>query len=280
MHDVLHPAHRSRGRQLPRLAKLPRFLKLPQGVVAFLLSYAECNGRCSRIKYKKLSQMSLGALRKSAWTSSQSSSAELRSAGTRGALKSYRRYSLANFYTCCGPTGTQHSVSPANEHAEQGACVTRRCTLGGLASGLTLLSMPANAEDRAAGVCSVLQAHAALDIGAACYHGQAMGASKHVHVCAGAMELERRLEERISEFELPNGLHFIVMERHNAPIVSVHTYADVGAFDERDGQTGAAFLPFQAQTPKVQHTLCHHIACLHVTVVWYRGHDSDCHSTL
>ncbi|CAL5221368.1 g3548 [Coccomyxa viridis] len=59
---------------------------------------------------------------------------------------------------------------------------------------------------------------------------------------AGAMELERRLEERISEFELPNGLHFIVMERHNAPIVSVHTYADVGAFDERDGQTGIAHL--------------------------------------
>ena len=53
------------------------------------------------------------------------------------------------------------------------------------------------------------------------------------------MELEKRLEERISEFELPNGLHFIVMERHNAPIVSVHTYANVGAFDERDGQTGA-----------------------------------------
>ena len=59
------------------------------------------------------------------------------------------------------------------------------------------------------------------------------------------MELERRLEERISEFELSNGLHFIIMERHNAPIVSVHTYANVGAFDERDGQTGtpAHFVP-------------------------------------
>ena len=56
---------------------------------------------------------------------------------------------------------------------------------------------------------------------------------------AGAMELERRLEERISEFQLPNGLHFIMMERHNAPIVSVHTYVNVGAFDERHGQTGA-----------------------------------------
>ena len=63
------------------------------------------------------------------------------------------------------------------------------------------------------------------------------------------MELEKRLEERISEFELPNGLHFIVMERHNAPIVSVHTYANVGAFDEHDGQTGAAFLTVYAETP-------------------------------
>ena len=63
-----------------------------------------------------------------------------------------------------------------------------------------------------------------------------------VCILTGAMELERRLEERISEFELPNGLHFIVMERHNAPIVSVHTYANVGAFDERDGQTGMALL--------------------------------------
>ena len=54
------------------------------------------------------------------------------------------------------------------------------------------------------------------------------------------MELEKRLEERVAEFQLSNGLHFIVMERHNAPIVSVHTYANVGAFDERDGQTGMA----------------------------------------
>ena len=54
--------------------------------------------------------------------------------------------------------------------------------------------------------------------------------------------MERRLEDRITEFELPNGLHFIVMERHNAPIVSVHTYAKVGAFDEEDGQTGMCFV--------------------------------------
>jgi predicted Zn-dependent peptidase len=67
---------------------------------------------------------------------------------------------------------------------------------------------------------------------------------------AGAYELERRLEDRIAEFELENGLHFIVMERHNAPIVSVHTYAKVGAFDERDGQTGE---PEQIKLP----VFCH-----------------------
>jgi hypothetical protein len=57
----------------------------------------------------------------------------------------------------------------------------------------------------------------------------------------GASELlERQLAERLSEFSLPNGLRFLVYERRGAPIASFHIYADVGAFDERDGQTGAA----------------------------------------
>ena len=75
-----------------------------------------------------------------------------------------------------------------------------------------------------------------------CNHAHAMGKNGYWLQHAGAMELEKRLEERVTEFELSNGLHFIVMERHNAPIVSVHTYANVGAFDERDGQTGMAIL--------------------------------------
>lgn len=50
--------------------------------------------------------------------------------------------------------------------------------------------------------------------------------------------MSQSLEARIQEFTLSNGLHFIVLERHIAPIVSCHTYADVGAFDEVDGQTG------------------------------------------
>lgn len=54
----------------------------------------------------------------------------------------------------------------------------------------------------------------------------------------GNEDLAAKLTARIQEFTLSNGLHFIVLERHIAPVVSCHTYADVGAFDEVDGQTG------------------------------------------
>ena len=59
----------------------------------------------------------------------------------------------------------------------------------------------------------------------------------------GAEELGRQLEQRVQEFTLSNGLHFLVLERHNAPIASCHTYADVGAFDEEAGQTGGRCSP-------------------------------------
>ena len=64
----------------------------------------------------------------------------------------------------------------------------------------------------------------------------------HVAECllhaAGADDLLKRLEDRVSEFTLTNGLHFIVLERHTSPVVSCHTYADVGSFDEAKHQTG------------------------------------------
>ena len=44
----------------------------------------------------------------------------------------------------------------------------------------------------------------------------------------------------LTEFRLDNGLKFIVLERHQAPVVSFLTYADVGGIDEPDGQTGVA----------------------------------------
>nr|WP_242038875.1 pitrilysin family protein [Anabaena lutea] len=49
-----------------------------------------------------------------------------------------------------------------------------------------------------------------------------------------------RVIKQLTEFRLDNGLKFIVLERHQAPVVSFLTYADVGGIDEPDGQTGVA----------------------------------------
>lgn len=49
-----------------------------------------------------------------------------------------------------------------------------------------------------------------------------------------------RVIQQITEFRLDNGLQFIVLERHEAPVVSFVTYADVGGADEPDGKTGIA----------------------------------------
>lgn len=49
-------------------------------------------------------------------------------------------------------------------------------------------------------------------------------------------------EKRMTEFRLDNGLKFLILERHEAPVVSFHTYADVGSVDEVKGITGLAHL--------------------------------------
>jgi len=49
-------------------------------------------------------------------------------------------------------------------------------------------------------------------------------------------------EQQMTEFTLPNGLKFLVLERHEAPVVSFHTYADVGSANEVLGITGLAHL--------------------------------------
>lgn len=49
-----------------------------------------------------------------------------------------------------------------------------------------------------------------------------------------------RAIQHITEFRLDNGIKFIVLERHRAPVVSFLTYADVGGVDEPDGKTGVA----------------------------------------
>lgn len=52
----------------------------------------------------------------------------------------------------------------------------------------------------------------------------------------------QEFEKKITEFTLPNGLHFIVCERHEAPVVSFHTYVDAGSVDDPKGQTGIAHM--------------------------------------
>jgi predicted Zn-dependent peptidase len=49
-------------------------------------------------------------------------------------------------------------------------------------------------------------------------------------------------ETRLTRFTLDNGLTFLVLERREVPVVSFHTYADVGAVDEVKGITGMAHL--------------------------------------
>lgn len=49
-----------------------------------------------------------------------------------------------------------------------------------------------------------------------------------------------RVINQLTEFRLDNGMKFIVLERHQAPVISFLTYADVGGADEPDGKTGIA----------------------------------------
>ena len=42
-------------------------------------------------------------------------------------------------------------------------------------------------------------------------------------------------EKKVTKFTLPNGLTFLVIERHEAPVVSFHTYANVGSVDDPSG---------------------------------------------
>ncbi len=58
---------------------------------------------------------------------------------------------------------------------------------------------------------------------------------------AGAQSLAD-FEKRVTEFTLDNGLHFIVLERHEAPVVSFHSYVNAGSVDDPGGRTGIAHM--------------------------------------
>ncbi|HWE52959.1 MAG TPA: pitrilysin family protein [Bryobacteraceae bacterium] len=49
-------------------------------------------------------------------------------------------------------------------------------------------------------------------------------------------------QKRITEFTLANGMHFIVLERHEAPVVSFHTYVNAGSVDDPKGRSGLAHM--------------------------------------
>jgi predicted Zn-dependent peptidase len=49
-------------------------------------------------------------------------------------------------------------------------------------------------------------------------------------------------EKRVTEFTLGNGMHFIIFERHEAPVVSFHSYVNAGSVDDPGGETGIAHM--------------------------------------
>jgi predicted Zn-dependent peptidase len=52
----------------------------------------------------------------------------------------------------------------------------------------------------------------------------------------------KEFEKKVTEFTLANGMHFIVVERHEAPVVSFNTYVNAGSLDDPAGQTGLAHM--------------------------------------
>ena len=58
-------------------------------------------------------------------------------------------------------------------------------------------------------------------------------------LCAQSLQ---DFEKKVTKFTLANGLTVLVLERHEAPVVSFHTYANVGSVDDPSGHTGMAHM--------------------------------------
>jgi predicted Zn-dependent peptidase len=52
----------------------------------------------------------------------------------------------------------------------------------------------------------------------------------------------RDFEKRITEFTLANGMHFLVMERHDAPVVSFHLHVNAGAANDPANASSTAHM--------------------------------------
>jgi len=74
---------------------------------------------------------------------------------------------------------------------------------------------------------------------------QMCGAVAAAALCLQAQDV-KEFEKHITEFTLPNGLQFVVMERHDAPAVSFFTYVRAGSAFDPAGRSGLANLFEQA----------------------------------
>ncbi len=63
-------------------------------------------------------------------------------------------------------------------------------------------------------------------------------------MCSGAARGQTfdNIKKQVKTHTLANGMKFIVLERHDAPVVSLHTYADVGSAQESYGITGISHI--------------------------------------
>jgi predicted Zn-dependent peptidase len=65
-------------------------------------------------------------------------------------------------------------------------------------------------------------------------------------LCLGALLLPaqelQNYEGKVTEFTLANGLHFILLERRQVPVVSFSTYVNAGSAEDPAGQSGMAHL--------------------------------------
>src|SRR5688500_11628065 len=52
----------------------------------------------------------------------------------------------------------------------------------------------------------------------------------------------QEFEKRVTEFTLPNGMRWIVLERHEAPVVAFNAFVNAGAVDDPAGQSSMAHM--------------------------------------
>lgn len=63
-------------------------------------------------------------------------------------------------------------------------------------------------------------------------------------VCATMLPAQNlpEFEKKVTEFQLKNGMKFIVLERHDAPVVAFNAFVDVGSVDDPKGQAWMAHM--------------------------------------